>query len=75
MEKKFEIFLENFNKDINIIKNNIKQNSDIIDNIKGANNILGEKFDNLYRTFNDTNINIDKFNYQTTLALNETQKK
>jgi len=75
LEKKFEIFLENFNKDINIIKNNIKQNSDIIDNIKGANNILGEKFDNLYRTFNDTNINIDKFNYQTTLALNETQKK
>ena len=75
LEKKFEIFLENFNKDINIIKNNIKQNMDIIDNVKGANNILGEKFDNLYRTFNDTNINIDKFNYQTTLALNETQKK
>ena len=75
LEKKFEIFLENFNKDINIIKNNIKQNFDIIDNVKGANNILGEKFDNLYRTFNDTNINIDKFNYQTTLALNETQKK
>lgn len=75
LEKKFEIFLENFNKDINIIKNNIKQNYDIIDNVKGANNILGEKFDNLYRTFNDTNINIDKFNYQTTLALNETQKK
>ena len=75
LEKKFEIFLENFNKDINIIKNNIKQNFDIIDSIKGANNILGEKFDNLYRTFNDTNINIDKFNYQTTLALNETQKK
>ena len=75
LEKKFEIFLENFKKDISVIKNNIKQNSDIIDNIKGANNILGEKFDNLYRTFNDTNINIDKFNYQTTLALNETQKK
>ena len=75
LEKKFEIFLENFNKDINIIKNNIKQNFDIIDNVKGANNILGEKFDNLYRTFNDTNINIDKFNYQTTLVLNETQKK
>ena len=75
LEKKFEIFLENFNKDIYIIKNNIKQNFDIIDNVKGANNILGEKFDNLYRTFNDTNINIDKFNYQTTLALNETQKK
>ena len=75
LEKKFEIFLENFNKDISVIKNNIKQNFDIIDNIKGANNILGEKFDNLYRTFNDTNINIDKFNYQTTLALNETQKK
>jgi hypothetical protein len=75
LEKKFEIFMENFNKDINIIKNNIKQNFDIIDNVKGANNILGEKFDNLYRTFNDTNINIDKFNYQTTLALNETQKK
>ena len=75
LEKKFEIFLENFNKDISVIKNNIKQNFDIIDNVKGANNILGEKFDNLYRTFNDTNINIDKFNYQTTLALNETQKK
>ena len=53
LEKKFEIFLENFNKDINIIKNNIKQNFDIIDNVKGANNILGEKFDNLYRTFNE----------------------
>jgi hypothetical protein len=75
LEKKFEIFMENFNKDINIIKNNIKQIFAIIDNVKGANNIVGEKFDNLYRTFNDTNINIDKFNYQTTLALNETQKK
>ena len=33
LEKKFEIFLDNFNKDINIIKNNIKQNMDNIDNI------------------------------------------
>ena len=74
-EKKFEIFLDNFNKDINAIKNNIKQNTDNIDNILSSNNILNEKFDNLYKTFNDTNINFNKFNYQTTLALNETQKK
>ena len=75
LEKKFEIFLDNFNKDINIIKNNIKQNMDNIDNINSGNNILNEKFDNLYKNFNDTNININKYNYQTTLALNETQKK
>ena len=75
LEKKFEIFLDNFNKDINIIKNNIKQNKDNIDNINSGNNILNEKFDNLYKNFNDTNININKYNYQTTLALNETQKK
>ena len=75
LEKKFEIFLENFNKDINIIKNNIKQNMDNIDNLSSGHNILNEKFDNLYKTFNDTNINFNKFNYQTTLALNETQKK
>ena len=74
LEKKFEIFLDNFNKDINIIKNNIKQNMDNIDNINSGNNILNEKFDNLYKNFNDTNININKYNYQTTLALNETQK-
>ena len=71
LEKKFEIFLDNFNKDINIIKNNIKQNMDNIDNINSGNNILNEKFDNLYKNFNDTNININKYNYQTTLALNE----
>ena len=75
LEKKFEIFLDNFNKDINIIKNNIKQNMDNIDKINSGNNILNEKFDNLYKNFNDTNININKYNYQTTLALNETQKK
>lgn len=75
LEKKFEIFLDNFNKDINIIKNNIKQNMNNIDNINSGNNILNEKFDNLYKNFNDTNININKYNYQTTLALNETQKK
>jgi len=74
-EKKFEIFLDNFNKDINAIKNNIKQNTDNIDNILSSNNILNEKFDNLYKTFNDSNININKFNYQTTILLNETQKK
>ena len=59
LEKKFEIFLDNFNKDINIIKNNIKQNMDNIDNINSGNNILNEKFDNLYKNFNDTNININ----------------
>ena len=75
LEKKFEIFLENFNKDINAIKNNIKQNMDNVDNLSSGHNILNEKFDNLYKTFNDTNINFNKFNYQTTLALNETQKK
>ena len=75
LEKKFEIFLDNFNKDINIIKNNIKQNMDNIDNINSGNNILNEKFDNLYKNFNDTNINTNKYNYQTTLALNEAQKK
>ena len=75
LEKKFEIFLENFNKDINIIKNNIKHNMDNVDNLSSGHNILNEKFDNLYRTFNDTNINFNKFNYQTTLTLYETQKK
>ena len=75
LEKKFEIFLENFNKDINAIKNNIKQNMDNIDNLSSGHNILNEKFDNLYKTFNDTNINFNKFNYHTTLLLNETQKK
>ena len=74
-EKKFDIFLDNFNKDINSIKNNIKQNTDNIDIISSSNNILNEKFDNLYKTFNDSNININKFNYQTTILLNETQKK
>ena len=74
-EKKFGVFLDNFNKDINAIKNNIKQNTDNIDNILSSNNILNEKFDNLYKTFNDSNININKFNYQTTILLNETQKK
>ena len=74
-EKKFEIFLDNFNKDINSIKNNIKQNTDNIDNISSGHNVLNEKFDNLYRTFNDSNINLNKFNYQTTILLNETQKK
>ena len=75
LEKKFEIFMENFNKDINIIKNNIKQNMDNIDNLSSGHNILNEKFDNLYKTFNDTNINFNKFNYHTTLLLSETQKK
>ena len=75
LEKKFEIFLANFYKDINKIKSNIKENIDNIDNLSSGHNILNEKFDNLYKTFNDTNINFKKFNYQTTTLLNETQKK
>ena len=75
LEKKFEIFLANFYKDINKIKSNIKENIDNIDNLSSGHNILNEKFDNLYKTFNDTNINFNKFNYQTTTLLNETQKK
>ena len=75
LEKKFEIFLVKFNSDINLIKNNIKQNMDNIDNLNSAHNVLNEKYDNLYKTFNDTNININKFNYQTTIVLNETKKK
>ena len=75
LEKKFEIFLANFYKDINKIKSNIKENIDNIDNLSSGHNILNEKFDNLYKTFNDTNINFNKFNYQITTLLNETQKK
>ena len=75
LEKKFEIYFGNFNDDINKIKSNIKQNMDNIDNLSSGHKILNEKFDNLYKTFNDTNINLNKFNYQTTISLKETQKK
>ena len=75
LEKKFDILLENFNKDISSIKENIKHNMDNIDHLSSAHNILNEKYDNLYKTFNDTNININKFNYHSTILLNETQKK
>ena len=75
MEKKFELFLENYNKDMNIIKNSVKQNINDIENLNSSYNIVNEKYDNLYKNFNDTNININKFNYQTTILLNETQKK
>ena len=75
MEKKFEIFMENYNKDMNIIKNTLKQNINNIENLNSGYDVLNEKYDNLYKNFNDTNININKFNYQTTILLNETQKK
>jgi len=75
MEKKFELFMENYNKDINIIKSSIKQNINDIDNLNSSYNIVNEKYDNIYKNFNDTNININKFNYQTIILLNETQKK
>ena len=75
IEKKFDLFLENYNKDMNVIKNNVKQNLNDIENLNSSYNIINEKYNNLYKNFNDTNININKFNYQTTLLLNETQKK
>ena len=75
MEKKFELFLENYKKDIHIIKNTLKQNLKNCENLSTGYDILTQKYDNLYKNFNDTNININKFNYQTTLLLNETQKK
>lgn len=75
MEKKFELFLENYNKDINIIKNTLRQNLKNYENLSTGYDVLSQKYDNLYKNFNDTNININKFNYQTTLLLNETQKK
>jgi hypothetical protein len=75
LEKKFEFFLENYNKDITIIKNTLKQNIKNYENLKAGYDVLIQKYDNLYKNFNDTNININKFNYQTTILLNETQKK
>ena len=75
MENKFELFLDNYNKDINIIKKALKQNIKNIENLDTGYTVLMEKYDNLYKNFNDTNININKFNYQTTILLNETQKK
>ena len=75
MEKKFELFLENYNKDMNIIKNTLKQNLKNCENLSAGYDVLNQKYDNLYKNFNDTNININKYNYQTTLLLNETQKK
>ena len=75
MEKKFELFLENYNKDIGVVKNALKQNINNIENLGTGYNVLMEKYDNLYKNFNDTNININKFNYQTTILLKETQKK
>ena len=75
LEKKFENFLNNFNHDINVIKENIKNNMDNISHLSSAHNVLNEKYDNLYKTFNDTNANINKFNYHSTILLNETQKK
>ena len=75
IEKKFDLFLKNYNKDMNVIKNNVKQNLNDIENLNSSYNIINEKYNNLYKNFNDTNININKFNYQTTLLLNETQKK
>ena len=75
MEKRFDSFLENYNRDMNIIKSTLKQNINNLEQLGTSYEILNEKYDNLYKNFNDTNININKFNYQTTLLLNETQKK
>ena len=75
MEKKFELFLENYNKDMNIIKNSLKQNVRNLEQLNTCYEVINEKYDNLYKNFNDTNININKFNYQTTLLLKETQEK
>ena len=75
MEKKFELFLENYSKDTNIIKNTLRQNINNLEQLATSYDVLNEKYDNLYKNFNDTNINNNKFNYQTTILLNETQKK
>ena len=75
IEKKFDIFLESYAKDLNIIKNSLKNNTNNIENLNAVYEVLNQKYDNLYKNFNDTNININKFNYQTTILLNETQKK
>ena len=75
MEKRFELFLENYNKDMGVVKNALKQNKNNIENLGTGYKVLMEKYDNLYKNFNDTNININKFNYQTTILLKETQKK
>lgn len=75
MEKQFELFLEKYNKDLNIIKNTLKQNKNKIENLNTIYKTLHEKYDILYKDFNDTNINLNKFNYQTTIFLNEIQKK
>ena len=39
--------MENYNKDINIIKSSIKQNINDIDNLSSSYNIVSEKYENL----------------------------
>ena len=49
MEKRFEIFLDNYNKDMGVVKNALKQNINNIENLGTRYNVLLEKYDNLYK--------------------------
>ena len=75
LDKQFRIFLEKYEKDFNDMKNNLKKCINNMQNLICSQDILSKKYENLYKNFNETNLNINKFNYQTTILLQETQKK
>ena len=75
LDKQFRIFLEKYEKDFNDMKNNLKKYINNMQNLICSQDILSKKYENLYKNFNETNLNINKFNYQTTILLQETQKK
>ena len=75
IERKLDNFLENYEKDMSNMINVVKNNDGNINELLNFRNIINDKFENLHKDFVETTKNNNKFNYQTTMLLNETQRK
>ena len=75
IERKLDNFLENYEKDMINMVNVIQKNDDNINELLTFKNVINDKFENLHKDFVETSKNNNKFNYQTTILLNETQRK
>ena len=75
IERKLDNFLENYEKDMSNMVSVMNNNDGNINELLAFKNIINDKIENLHKDFVDTSKNNNKFNYQTTILLNETQRK
>ena len=75
ISKKFDDFSDKIKYNIDSVNNDLNKIKSEIDSLKNFRKNVNNEFSQFQRDFISTNTNNDKFNYQTTLLLNQVKNK